>query len=203
MTIDKEITKRVEQLVDEAAEEYDEFPQEICDELNNITGNDWSGEEYLEYCAGYWESPWSLEEVVYALLNNGEFPQRKIENLYAWVPVQIDMAEEDIISFFRYGKYKDNISKTNLFIDIDKNSLFDELQNEFTEWKCDERRLSKSNNTSFYSTKNDRYGYEKIIDINAGYESKFINITLKNMDDDEKNRFISIINKWAGAIVQV
>ena len=140
--------------------------------------------------------------MVYALLNNGEFPQRKIDNLYAWVPVQIDMAEEDIISFFRYGKYKDNISKTDLFIDIDINSLFDELQNEFTEWKCDERRLSKSNNTSFYSTKNDRYGYEKIIDIYADYESKFINITLNNMDDDEKNRFISIINKWAGAIVQ-
>ena len=72
MTLDKEKIKRVEQLVDEAAEEYDEFPQEICDELNNITGNDWSGEEYLEYCAGYWSHRGVLRKwfMPYSIMEN-------------------------------------------------------------------------------------------------------------------------------------
>ena len=51
MIIDRDAVERVEQLVNEVADEYDEFPQDVCDELNEITGNEWSCEEYLEYCA--------------------------------------------------------------------------------------------------------------------------------------------------------
>ena len=57
------------------------------------------GDYYLEYCAGGWESAWSLEEIVYALLNNGEFPPRQIDNLYAWIPVTTDMPEDNNNAF--------------------------------------------------------------------------------------------------------
>ncbi len=71
---DKALLKKVEKIVDDVAEIYYDFPDDICDELNRLTGNDWDGDEYIEYCAEYWESSDGLESVVYALFHDGEYP---------------------------------------------------------------------------------------------------------------------------------
>lgn len=71
---DKALLEKVEDIVDDVSETYYDFPDDIRDELNRLTGNDWSGDNYIEYCGGYDESPWSLEATVYALFHDGEFP---------------------------------------------------------------------------------------------------------------------------------
>lgn len=199
MAWDENVIKRIEQLVNDVADEYDEFPEDVCYELNELTGNDWPGDYYLEYCAGWWESAWSLEEIVYALLNNGEFPPREINNIYAWIPGTTDMPEEEVISFFRYGKYRNDADKTNLFADIDLEGLFTEIRTEFAGWTCDERQLNKSN---LYISKNISYGVQKIIHIYASYASKFIFLALRNLEDEEMNRLLNIVSEKTGCIVK-
>ncbi len=66
--------EKVEEIVDDVAYTYHEFPDDIRDEFNRLTGNDWSGDNYIEYCGGYEESPWSLEATVHALFHDGEYP---------------------------------------------------------------------------------------------------------------------------------
>ena len=80
----KEILSKVEELVGRVADTFHDFPQDICDELNRLTGNEWTGDNYIEYCAEYWESWWTLEEVVFALFHDGDYPDKKEEDLYAW-----------------------------------------------------------------------------------------------------------------------
>ncbi len=71
---DKALLEKVEELVNDVAHTYHDFPDDIRDELNRLTGNDWSGDNYIEYCGGYEESFWSLEATVYALFHDGEYP---------------------------------------------------------------------------------------------------------------------------------
>lgn len=66
---------RVADLINEVADEFDEIPKEIVDELNSLTGNSWDSEAYMEYCCEYYESPNSLADVVYALFHDGELPR--------------------------------------------------------------------------------------------------------------------------------
>ena len=66
---DKELIKRVETLVESVCDTFYDFPQDVCDELNNLTGNNWKGEEYINYCAEYWSSK-TLEQTVWAIFHN-------------------------------------------------------------------------------------------------------------------------------------
>lgn len=70
---DKELLKRVESLVESVCDTFFDFPQDVCDELNKLTGNNWNGEEYINYCAEYWSSK-TLEQTVWALFHNGDLP---------------------------------------------------------------------------------------------------------------------------------
>ena len=40
----------VTELVNMVADEFDEIPKEIVDELNRLTGNSWDSDTYIEYC---------------------------------------------------------------------------------------------------------------------------------------------------------
>ncbi len=51
-------------------------PQEIFDEMNSLTGNDWSREEYENHIFDYPDF-YDWEEVAYALFHDGNYPQRK------------------------------------------------------------------------------------------------------------------------------
>lgn len=70
---DKELLKRVEALVESVSDTFYDFPQDVCDELNQLTGNNWDGEEYINYCAEYWSSK-TLEETVWAIFHDGDLP---------------------------------------------------------------------------------------------------------------------------------
>ena len=70
---DKELLKRVEALVESVCDTFYDFPQDVCDELNKLTDNNWEGEQYINYCAEYWSSR-TLEETVWALFHDGDLP---------------------------------------------------------------------------------------------------------------------------------
>ena len=47
---DKEVLSRVETLVKEGAAMSGDITQEMCDELNALTGNGWKSSKYKEIC---------------------------------------------------------------------------------------------------------------------------------------------------------
>ena len=89
---DKELLRKAEELVDEAAEYFDDLPEEICEQLNELTENNWEPDDYAQYCSEYWETPWNLRQVVYALFHGGKMPEK--------------------------NEFKKNIVKTNEKIDV-------------------------------------------------------------------------------------
>ena len=93
----KEVLARAEALVKEGASIGGVLPKDMCDELNALTGNKWSGKKYKEFCDVY-DFPWEAEEVVYALFHNGEFPDKKEEELY-WKCLKEGKTEEAKIHF--------------------------------------------------------------------------------------------------------
>ena len=60
----KELIEQVERLVNEVADEYFDFPQDICDELNELTGNNGDGDGYLVYGAVMWRKRKDAKKIV-------------------------------------------------------------------------------------------------------------------------------------------
>lgn len=199
----KELLSKVEKLVDKVVDTFHDFPQEICDELNQLTGNDWTGDNYIEYCAEYWESWWTLEEVVFALFHDGDYPDKKEEDWYAWNIAQSIDEDEDVISFFRFGKYKkyeEQREKVGKYENIDVRQLYRELLDAFPNWNNDIDSWEEDGYETFICTNKETYAYEKEIYITNLHEQKFLNCTLTNMNEMEKDIFIKIVQKYCNHI---
>lgn len=196
----KELLSKVEKLVNEVADTFHDFPQEICDELNHLTGNDWTGDNYIEYCAEYWESFWTLEEVVFALFHDGDYPDKIEEELYSWNIEQSVDKDEDVIAFFRFGKYEHKSKKTSKYENIDVRQLYKELLDAFPNWNNDVDSWEEDDYETFMCTNKETYAYEKEIHIYNGYEQKFLNCTLTNMNEMEKDIFIKIVQKYCNHV---
>lgn len=196
----KEIILQVEEIVDKVADIYYDFPQEICSKLNELTGNNWTGDEYLQYCAGFWESPWNLEEVVFALFHEGQFPDKKEEGLYAWSTGQSIENDEEVISFFRFGKYINEKKTCSKYEDIAIEQLYSELLGAFSKWNNDANSWEEDEYKTFWCSNTETYGYEKEIHIYSGYDRKFLNCTLINLNEQEKNIFVNIIQKYCNHV---
>ena len=197
---DKELLSRVEELVDEVADTFHDFPSEICDELNRLTGNDWTGDNYIEYCAEYWESFWTLEEVVFALFHDGDYPDKTEEDWYAWNIGQSIDEDEDVIVFFRFGEYEDENEKCSKYGDVDVRQLYKELLVAFPAWNNDVDSWEDDDYETFMCTNKETYGFEKEINIYNGYEQKFLACTLTNMNKHEKDLFIKIVQKYCNHV---
>ena len=196
----KELLSQVEELVNKVADVYYDFPQEICRKLNRLTGNDWTGETYLQYCAGFWESPWSLEEVVFALFHDGQFPDKREEDLYAWNIGQSIENDKDVIAFFRFGKYRVESKKSSKYENIAIKQLYNELLNAFSKWNNDADSWENDDYETFWCSNKKTYGFEKEIHVYNGYEQKFLNCTLTNLNEQEKDIFVKIVQKYCNHV---
>lgn len=196
----KELLESVEKLVDKVADIYYDFPEEICEELNSLTGNDWTGDDYLEYCAGYYESPWTLEEVVFALFHNGELPDKKEQDVYVWKIEQQTSTDEEVISFFRFGGAMKNRKKAAKYDCVCIKQIYEDICEAFVDWDNDRDEWEKDNYKSFMCSNKESYGYEKIIYIYSGYDHKFLNCTFTNLGEEERNLVISIMQKYCNHI---
>jgi len=80
VTQDKELLSKVEDWVRGLSIDS---PQEVFDEMNRLTGNDWSREQYESHIFDYPDF-YDWEEVAYALFHDGHYPERKNEYLKVW-----------------------------------------------------------------------------------------------------------------------
>lgn len=185
---DKELLSKVEDWVRGLSIDS---PQEIFDEMNRLTGNDWSREQYESHIFDYPDF-YAWEEVVYALFHDGHYPERKSEDLVAWKIEESVDDDKDVRSFFIHSEYKKNRKKCSRYDDIDVKKLYRDLLEAFPGWNED----VDSYENLFYLKNKEVYGFEKSIFIRNVYDRKFLSCTLTNMNQEEKDTFIKVVRKY-------
>ena len=201
----KELLKQVEKLVNKAADfNYEDFPEDICTQLNELTGNNWESDAYVDCCFEYWESPWNLRQTVYALFHDGEKPDINEFKLHIVKTSEvIDMPGLEIRHALCTGKYGDEFR--NKFEDLPQTEILDWFTGTFSGWSI--KRKEKPDKTT-----SDRIEYGNISCIFTCEEEleypldKFVGVTVGNdrtafvwgedLSDEEKekvkNYFVSI-----------
>ena len=167
VTQDKELLSKVEDWVRGLSIDS---PQEVFDEMNRLTGNDWSREQYESHIFDYPDF-YDWEEVAYALFHDGNYPERKSEDLEAW------KIEND---------------------DIDVKKLYRDLLEAFPGWNEDADSYEK-----LFCLKNKEiFGFTKTIFISNVYDRKFLDCTLTNMNQEEKDTFVNVVRKYCNHVVR-
>lgn len=72
---EQERIEKLKELINRIADSYAEPSEEEVRGLQELTGIDWEVEDIQMICCGYWESPYSLEEIVYYLMHE-EWPEK-------------------------------------------------------------------------------------------------------------------------------
>lgn len=191
---DKELLSKVENWVRGLSIDS---PQEVFDEMNRLTGNDWSREQYESHIFDYPDF-YDMEEVVYALFHEGHYPERKSEDLEAWKIEESVDDDKDVRSFFIHSEYKKNRKKCSRYDDIDVKKLYRDLLEAFPGWNED----VDSYENLFYLKNKEVYGFEKSIFIRNVYDRKFLSCTLTNMNQEEKDTFVNVVRKYCNHVVR-
>lgn len=191
---DKELLSKVEDWVRGLSIDS---PQEIFDEMNRLTGNDWSREEYENHIFDYPDF-YDWEEVAYALFHDGNYPERKSEDLEAWKIEESVDDDKDVRSFFIHSEYKKNRKKCSRYDDIDVKKLYRDLLEAFPGWNEDADSYEK-----LFCLKNKEiFGFTKTIFISNVYDRKFLSCTLTNMNQEEKDTFVNVVRKYCNHVVR-
>ena len=191
---DRELLSKVEALVKEGAVIGGALPKDMCDELNTLTGNKWTAKKYKEFCSVY-DFPWEAEEVVYALFNNGEFPEKKEEEGFAWKIEEPFESDQDTITFFYMCQYEDDSERCNKYEEVDVKSLYEEILRAFAGWEI-ERGWEENNYVTFWCSNKETYGYKKMLKLYNGYLNRLLSCRMLNFDEKEKETIINLLQKY-------
>lgn len=198
--MDKRMIERLEELVEEISECYTSVPAEIVEELNKLTKNEWSENEYIEYCAEYWSRS-TLEETVYALLHDGEYPDNIEEKLAFWKNRKlIDMPDEKVM--FKLMGLPETEEKEVIanFDDLPVREFYNWFKLYFSEWSVDtvlneDKICSGSFEVTFDYENMEEYAKYKYIILKA-YGNKLIKLICCNLHENEKKDIISFANNY-------
>lgn len=72
---EQERVEKLKELINRIADSYAEPSEDEVKEMQELTGIDWPAEDIRMICSDYWESPYSLEEIVYYLMHE-EWPEK-------------------------------------------------------------------------------------------------------------------------------
>lgn len=200
MIMDKKVIKRLEELVEKISGCYTSIPEDILAELNDLTKNEWSEEEYIEFCAEYWSSN-TLEETVYALLHDGKYPDNVVKKIYIWKNKKIiDLPDKSIK--FKLLKLPEVVDEAVIcnFDDLPVKEFFDWLYSHCSEWNIDQEIGEEEFKTGYFKVTfdfgcMDEYAKYKYI-IFRVYGNKMISLICCNLYENERQDIISFANKY-------
>lgn len=192
--------ERLEELVEKISGCYTTIPVEILNELNDLTKNDWSEEEYIEFCAEYWSRS-NLEETVYALLHGGEYPKNVECDLYFWDAREaFDIPDMKIMLKLRKTAEKLEEDFVCDFEDVPIKQFYEWLCSYFSDWSIDktiseEEMQMASFTVSFDSNSVQEYATYKYIRMKVK-NKKLIQLDSCNLSANEKQDIISFANQY-------
>lgn len=195
--MDKKIIARLEELVEEISGCYTSIPEDILTELNDLTKSGWSEEEYIEFCAEYWSRS-TLEETVYALLHDGEYPENVECDLYFWnTAKKYELSDEKIM--FKLRKSPEKLDKDFIcdFEDLPIKEIYSWLQSYYSDWNMskepsDEELAANSFKVTFSYDKieEEEYGKYKYTRLKV-HNSKLFALLCCNLSETEKQDILA------------
>lgn len=191
----KELIKQVENLVEEVCEIYFDFPEDVCEQLNKLTGNSWNGENYIEYCAEYWSSS-SLEETVYALFHDGEFPDIKERDIHILRPLErVEMPPLEIRHVLTTNKLGGEFNKK--FENLPADEILNWFCAYFKSWE--KKDYTKENKIScVFNFQGEReYGCERFVGISIS-KGKIGFVWSKNVPEEDWNAILEYFENKGG-----
>jgi len=193
ITMEKRKVKRLEELVDLVDNAYDydlSNYHPLIAEIRAITGCKLDDDTiYYEYCSHYCGAH-SLSEVVYALINNGEYPDtEEYETLFWKTSDKTDLSNEHIYINFLHRK-DETIEYYGVLEDFSLIELLTWIEKQFPHW--DKRDNKGSHGVKFLDhytfdlEENEEYGIEQYIVVHV-YHDQMVNVSFKNIDISIRN----------------
>lgn len=198
--MDQKIIARLEELVEEISDCYTSVPMEIVNELNALTKNDWTENDYIEYCAEYWSRS-TLEETVYALLHCGEYPDNVETKLYFWKNQEpLDLPDEKIM--FKLRRPSETVDDDFIcnFDDLPIREFYNWLKSFLADWSlANEITEADIKSGSFKGLFNyehiEEYAKYKSIRFKV-YGNKLLLLDCYNLYENEKAEILSFLNNY-------
>ena len=187
VTIDASKLKRLEELVDLVDEDYDyddTSDNPLIREIVEITGSTLDDDAiYYEHCNHY-SGAHSLDEVVYALLNNGEYPDTEEYEINFWKTCgKTDLSNEYIYTRFRHRKDK-TIEYALVLEDFYLSEILTWIEKQFPGWNRRDKKAthgSRLDSYTFTREENEQYGIEQYIIVFV-YHDQMVKASFKNID---------------------
>ena len=107
--MDKAIIKRLEKIIDDMEDCYDlEDNDPRMQEIRELAGcKNLDDEQIYNYCFHYWQHH-SLQETVYALMNNEKYPEKNEVKIYFWkLCKETTYSNQQICEAYRFDHIKD------------------------------------------------------------------------------------------------
>lgn len=191
--------KRIETIVEEIEYSPRSFPEEYIEELNCLTGNSWTKEEYLEYCQEFYSRS-TLEETVYALLHDGNYPDNRETDVYCLKTLgDIGLAASEVIRKLRKSFVSGEDEEFfGQFPDLPAEEIYQWLYARLENWDEKPEDIShkfaekKRDSVWFQTDIPGEYARYKSLRF-ALYDRKLLFITYQNLDDEEKRDIFDYI----------
>lgn len=175
------------------------IPEEWMKKLNDLTGNGWTEEEYKEFCVEY-ECRSTLEETVYALLHNGEYPDNIEQDIYFWKSnTEVDLSDEQIMFKLRKLPKKVDENVVCCFDDLPIREFYEWFSTYYSYQRVDkelseEEIQSGTFRVSFFC-EDIAYATYKYVTLRA-YGNKLINLDCCNLLENEKQEILAFASKY-------
>ncbi len=199
--MDEKVIERLEELVHKIsyAGYRAPIPEEWLNELNDLTGNGWTEEEYKEFCVEY-ECRSTLEETVYALLHDGEYPDNIDQTLYFWKNnTEVDLPDEQIKLELEDLPETEDEEFGDKFDDLPVREFYEWLCSHFSEWKVkdevDEEELQSGSFEVDFDCDDIAYAIYKCAMLEV-YGNKMICLDCCNLYEDEKQEILAFAEKY-------
>lgn len=174
--MDKKVIARLEELVEEISGCYNSIPKDILTELNDLTKSGWTEEEYIEFCAEYWSRS-TLEETVYALLHDGEYPDNVDCDLYFWnTRKALDIPDEKIMFKLRTSQEKLDKDFIYDFEDLPVKEFYNWLHSYYSDWNISKEPSNEEISTNSFKV---TFSYDKIEEEEYG-KCKYTMLKVRN-----------------------
>lgn len=152
--MDNATVKRLEKIIDDMGDCYDlEEDDPRMEEIRELAGcKSLNDEQIYNYCFHYWQNH-SLQETVYALMNNGEYPEKNEVQIYFWkLCKETNYSDKQICEAYRLNQIKDKAKEIVDHLEIfPLNDIFSWIEKKFPDFVKEEvPPTSKDSGLIFY-----------------------------------------------------
>ncbi len=138
MSRELENLEGVKELIDSIADCYDLPSDEETEEMNFLTGINWSAEDLQEACCEYWSHN-SLEETAYFMFHESYPPTNEVKMAFWKYKPNVVLNDKEVYEKYRFGK-----GTVKALEPLPLEEILEKLREEFPNWEDEDAEGEKS-----------------------------------------------------------